>query len=766
MSEVMRRAAAEGCVLLKNDGVLPLAEGSVVAVFGRTAWDTIYSGTGSGGLVHPPYKTSIITGLERSGRVTVHSGMKSLYETWLSSHPFDSGCGWATEPWYQAEFVPDEGEVAAAAEKSDAAVIVIGRQAGEDRDNAPERGSYYLTEDEDALISVVTRYFEHTALILNTGNIIDMTRGADVGALLCVWQGGQDCGDAVADILTGKASPSGKLTDTVAVRIEDYPSDKNFGRGDADIYEEDIYVGYRFFETFAKGSVLYPFGFGLSYTTFDICVTGAESDGSCVSFTVNVKNTGDFAGREVVEIYAETPQEPLGAPARALLAFAKTKTLAPGECETLTIGAELLHIASYDETGRTGNKSCFVLPAGEYKFYVGGDVRAAKEAYSLTLESTVVTERCTEALSPRREFSRIKPALRENGEYEASYEPVPTAGYDYAERVSARKIPEAGYRGDMGIGFSDAADGVASVDDFTAEMTDGELCALLRGEGLGSPKVKVWTTAVFGGITEGASRLGVPISTNSDGPSGVRSDAGERATLAPCGTLLASTFDTELVTEVMSVIGREVTEHGLDALLGPGMNIHRHPLCGRNFEYFSEDPYLTGKIAAACCRGISSAGAAATPKHFAANGRERGRSYTDAVMSERAAREIYLRGFEILIKTGYARSIMTSYNLINGVHSASNYDLITTILRGEWGFDGLVMTDWSAYMNADVGGEFSPRDLASMVRAGGDVYMVVESAEQNPDNLIPSLSDGSLTRGDIEASARRIIKFIAESRKK
>ncbi len=764
-ARLCRRAAAEGCVLLKNESVLPFSGGERIAIFGRTAFDYLASGTGSGGCVHPAHKTSIAEGLLKDRSVRVDGGMLDLYRRWLKSHPFDVGQGWATEPWHQEEFVPSEDDVIAAASRSDGAVVVIGRWAGEDKDNSPVPGSWYLTEDEEALLSLVAKHFPRTAVLLNTGNIIDMSWVEKLGvdAVMYVWQGGQEGGLAAADVITGRVSPSGKLTDTVA-EIGDYPS-KNFGDPECTVYEEDIYVGYRYFETFCPERVLYPFGFGLSYTDFEVKYTDAHAANGKIFVTASVKNTGGRPGREVVELYFCKAGGKLRTPSAALSAYKKTRTLRPGETQTLRLSFPIGAMASYDDSGATGHKSCYVLEAGEYNIFAGTDVRGAVDAgpvFTYTVKKLTVVERCTEALSPTREFFRICPRVTD-GKTSVGNERVPTRTYDLVGRIKDCR-PELGieYTGDRGIKLADVKSGAHTMEEFIAQLDADELSAVVRAEGIASPKPGVWTTAVFGGVSDTLGKYGVPMVTNVDGPSGIRSDAGDEATLLPNGTLLASTFDDALVEELFVYEGFELREHGIDALLGPGVNIHRNPLCGRNFEYFSEDPLVSGKMAAAVCRGIAVSGCNATLKHFAANDQEFHRGDCDSVMSERCAREIYLRPFEIAVKEGGAVSIMTSYNLLNGCHCASNYDLTTTILHGEWGFEGFVMTDWWAKADR-VGMRGSVKNLAEMVRAQNDIYMVVTNADENDDDIKSSLEDEHsemLTLDELRRCAMNILRYI------
>ncbi len=766
LRRLCRRAAAEGCVLLKNEGVLPFCRGERVAVFGRTAFDYLASGTGSGGCVHPAYRTSIMDGLLSRRDIHVDRRICGIYKKWLAEHPFDAGNGWATEPWFQAEFVPDGKDVARAAGENDGAIIVLGRLAGEDKDNAPVPGSWYLTEDERALLSAVTGSFSRVAVLLNTGNIIDMSWVDEfgVGAVMYVWQGGQEGGSAVADVITGRVSPSGKLPDTVAKTIEDYPSHKNFGSPDYNVYEEDVYVGYRYFETFSPERVLYPFGFGLSYTTFDVSFADAHAANGKIFVSASVKNTGKYPGRETVQLYFCKQGGAIMTPHASLTAYKKTRTLRPGESQSLKISFPIRAMASYDDSGATGNKSCYVLEACRYVIFAGTDVSTAVGAdavFTYEVKKTAVVERCREALAPTREFFRM--CQHQGATVEVDYERVPTRTYDLVARIEEDR-PELGisYTGDVGIKLADVKSGKHTMEEFIAQLNADELSALVRAEGIASPKVKAWTTAAFGGVTDTLKRYGVPVVTNVDGPSGIRSDVGEEATLLPNGTLLSSTFDDALVEVLFTYEGFELSEHGVDALLGPGVNIHRHPCCGRNFEYFSEDPLLAGKMAAAVCRGIGKSGTNATLKHFAANDQEFHRNDCDSVMSERCAREIYLRPFEIAVKEGGAVSIMTSYNLLNGCHCASNYDLTTTILRGEWGFDGFVMTDWWAKANR-VGMRGDKRNLAEMVRAQNDIYMVVPNAEENDDNIWESLELGHLTFDELRRCAMNILRYIMKT---
>ena len=761
-----RRTVAEGCVLLRNDGpVLPFAQGAKVAVFGRSQFNYYKSGTGSGGLVNTGHVPSITEGLEASGAVKVDAKLKAEYESWIVDHPFDEGQGWANEPWYQEEMPLSEETVFAAAGRSDAAVVILGRTAGEDKDSSNLEGSYLLAGAERDMLKAVCEKFEKVAVVLNTGGILDMKWVEEYrpGAVLYVWQGGQEGGLAVADVLTGKAAPGGRLSDTIAKDIGDYPAAENFGSESRNLYPEDIYVGYRYFETFAPEKVLYPFGFGLTYTTFDVKHIGIGVAATEASMEAEVTNTGSRPGRQVVQVYCEAPQGKLGKPARALCAFGKTRELAPGETETLSFTVPFARLASYDDSGATGRKSTWVLEAGEYTFYIGTDVRSAKKVGSVTLEETVV-EQLEEACAPVTAFDRLRPGTSEGGVYTKEYEPAPLRTVNPMDRRNEKLIKADPCAGDKGYKLSDVAEGKVTMDEFLAQLTDEDLCCIVRGEGMCSPKVTPGTAGAFGGVTKRLLDFGIPTGCCADGPSGIRMDCGTHAFAMPNGTLMACTFDPELVGELYEYEGLELRKNKVDTLLGPGINIHRHPLNGRNFEYFSEDPLLTGEMAAAQLLALHKYGVTGTIKHFACNSQEFHRHDVEAVISERALREIYLKAFEIAVKEGGARSIMTSYNPINGFWSASSYDLLTTILHGQWGYKGMVMTDWWAKSN-DQGQEGERTNTAAMVRAQNDLYMVVPDSESNAlhDNSAEGLSKGTVDRAEFIRSAANICNFLLQS---
>ena len=764
-----RQAVAEGQVLLLNQNhVLPLPKGSHVAVFGRMQLHYYKSGTGSGGMVNVNKVTGILEALEESEDVQVYESLVDVYREWEKDHPFDEGVGWGNEPWSQEEMELNEALVEEAAEKNEYAIVILARTAGEDKDNKMLEGAYFLTSIEEDMLQKVRKSFAKMIVLLNTGNIMDMSFMDQYrpDAVMYVWQGGMIGGLGTVDVLTGKVCPSGRLSDTIAAQMSDYPADPYFGGLEQNLYVEDIYVGYRYFESAAKSKVLYPFGFGLSYTTFSMEAGGFSYAENQVSFVMKVTNTGSVAGKEVVQVYAKAPLGKLGKPARVLIDFKKTKELMPGECETLTFAIPTSVFASYNEVSTAGMPVGWVLEAGEYTIYAGGNVRDAYAVSSFTLDELQIVEECRSALAPTTAFKRMKmTAANEHAEaagvYEVAMEEVPLRVVSPEEKRNA-ELPESyEMTGDRGIKLADVKAGKATLDEFVAQLTEEELASIVRGEGMGSPKVTAGTAAAFGGVTKSLLEKGIPCGCCDDGPSGMRLDSGMKAFSLPNGTLLACTFNTQLNEELYAFTAVEMIKNRVDILLGPGMNIHRHPLNGRNFEYFSEDPLLTGKMAAAQVRGLKSAGMTGSLKHFCGNNQETRRHTSNSIISERALREIYLRGFEIAVKEAKADAVMTTYGPVNGIWTSSNYDLVTDILRKQWGFEGVVMTDWWAYVCRE-GDKPAKTDFATMVKAQNDLYMVCPDSEKNEhgDNTVESLHDGSLTLGELQRCAKNICRFM------
>ena len=760
-----RQATAEGCVLLENEGqALPLREGERVAVFGRMAFHYYKSGLGSGGLVNTRYVVGILDALKDCKEIRLDEKLMGIYEDWIRENPFDEGQGWGRVPWCQKEMEVTD-EMLGCARDNDVSLVIIGRTAGEDQDNNAGPGSYCLTETEEDMIRRVCQVSKRTIVVLNVGNIIDMSwvEKYHPQAVLYAWQGGQEGGNGVADVLTGKVCACGKLTDTIAQSIEDYPSTENFGDPFKNYYKEDIYVGYRYFETFAKDKVLYPFGYGLSYTSFGIKAEILKNSEEELTVAAEVVNTGAVKGKEVVQVYAKVPQGKLGNPARRLIGFAKTGELKPGEKEEVVIVIPKYDLTSYDDSGVTGHKSCYVLEEGTYEIFVGSDVRSAESAGCYE-EKFRVVEKLQEACAPVEKFSRMKAVLMPDGSYQAVTEKVPVRTVDPQERRK-QNLPETlAYTGDKGYKLVDVLDGKVSMENFVAQISEEDLIAMFRGEGMCSPKVTPGTAAAFGGVTESMKALGIPVGCCADGPSGIRMDCGTKAFSLPNGTALGCTFNTELVGDLYEMTGKELRLNKIDSLLGPGMNIHRNPLNGRNFEYISEDPLLTGRICAAQVKAMAKSGIGSTIKHFCGNNQEVGRSTSDSVMSERCLREIYLKGFEMAVREGGARSVMTTYGSVNGLWTAGSYDLCTTILRKEWGFEGIVMTDWWAKSNYE-GHQAEVQVKAPMVAAQNDIYMVVSDAKANPekDDVKEMLHAGKLTLGELQRNASNILGFLLKS---
>lgn len=774
MQDLARKCAAEGCVLLKNDGVLPLKKEKMISVFGRCQVDTFYVGYGSGGNVHPPKKISVLEGLRNCEDISINEEVSAVYEAWCDEkeNVADPGTEWGKWPYFYPEMPLEEAMVARAAEKTETALVIIGRAAGEERENFLGEGSFYLTSEEKRMLSLVTKAFEHTVVILNCGNIIDFswTREYNISALLMMWLGGMEAGNALADVLSGRENPSGKLNDTIVMAYEDYPSASNFGNKDFNNYEEDIYVGYRYFETFAKEKILYSFGYGLSYTTFDILPLsyighGGRDDG--FEITVRITNTGKRAGKEVVPLFMEAPQGVLGREKRSLIAFQKTEELAPGTSQDMTFRVPFEQLAAFDDTGKTGYKNTYVMEKGEYWYYFGVSNENGRIVYrnagGTEVKETRLFRQLDEVCPVQQEFDRIMP-VEEGKNLIQGVETVPKGTVNIKHRILANLPEEITFTGDRGIPFSEVRKGNVPVEAFVAQLTDEELEALTRGEGgMDRPLGVGGNTGIYGGVLPSLREKGVPVIVTADGPAGLRIK--RYTSLLPCGTALACTWNTELVEQLFEKMADELERFDVDVLLSPGLNIHRNPLCGRNFEYFSEDPYVSGKMAAAAVRGIQSQGRSACPKHFACNNQEVNRHHNDSRVSGRALREIYMKGFEICVKESKPKNIMVSYNKANGVWSHYNFDLAKTVLRGEWKYDGVILTDW--WMQKSHSPEFPAlRDNAYRVRACVDVLMPGGVTGSNEKEYV---SDGTLletmgkpegiTRGELQKTAINVLNF-------
>lgn len=771
-------AAKEGMVLLKNQGnVLPLAKGSRAALFGKATFDYVKGGGGSGD-VTVAYTRNLYEGLkQKAGHVEIFEELASFYrENVKRQYAQGIGPGMTVEPVLPEELLQraraftdtaiisicrysgegwDRKSIYDKKNKADDMVIAGQEQKQEVEDEVFEEGDFYLTSGEKAMIEAVKSRFPRVIVVMNVGGMVDTDwfAGEDrIQSVLMAWQGGIEGGLAAAELLIGEGNPSGKLSDTFAKKLEDYPSTYNFHESDAYVeYTDDIYVGYRYFETVpgAAQKVNYPFGFGLSYTKFTLSMPLVEKRGHHLRVVVDVCNFGEMAGKEVVQVYYSAPQGRLGKPARELVAFGKTRLLQPGETQTMVLRFNINDMASYDDLGKVA-KSAWVLERGEYHFYVGTSVRDTVESnYVMVQEEDVVTQQ----LSPKMAPTQLGKRMLADGSFEqlSQGEPVDTDASVFPaklpEKETAGVTPAVRQRDgyqlwgcvDNRPKLIDVAEGRMALEEFVAQLPDEQMAELLGGQ----PNTGVANTFGYGNLPD----YGVPNIMTADGPAGVRiaPQCGVCTTAWPCSFMVACTWNPKLAEQIGAAGGAEAKENNIGAWLTPAINIHRSPLCGRNFEYYSEDPYLTGKMAGAMVTGIQSNHVAATVKHFALNNKETNRTESDSRASERAIREIYLKAFEMVVKEAKPWSIMSSYNIINGYRASENREMLEDILRGEWGFEGMVTTDWWTH------GEHYKE-----TKAGNDVKMGCGF----PQRLLEAMEKGALTRQEMEVCARRILGLI------
>lgn len=768
-----KNAAKEGMVLLKNaQHVLPFTKGTRLALFGKGTFDYVKGGGGSGD-VTVAYVKNLYEGLKTLGEhVCIDEELASFYRDWVYKQ-YENGQvpGMVQEPE-----LPD-GLYEKTRTFTDTAVISISRFSGEGWDRSTsdweqsvatyralaarsselyESGDFYLSNAEKALVEKVRALFPKVVIVLNIGGVVDTQWFVDddrIQSVLLAWQGGMEGGQAAAELLCGIGNPSGKLADTFAKRLEDYPSTAGFHESDTYVdYTEDIYVGYRYFETLpgAAERVNYPFGYGLSYTDFDWTIVAAGKSGTEIKVQVSVTNVGAMAGKEVIQLYASAPQGLLGKPAKSLVAFQKTQVLQPGQMQILTLCFDIDAVASYDDLGKVA-KSAYVLEKGAYTFHVGNSVR---NTVQLDYVHTEVENRITQQLSAKIVPTALKRRLLADGTYEelplgtpndpdyTALPPMSTLSKYGGEMPAVRavgRIPRRSKERVDRLNFNHVEQGEMSLDDFVVALTDEELAHLLGGQ----PNTGVANTWGFGNMPE----YYIPTAMTADGPAGLRikPECGVKTTAFPCATLLACTWNPEITALVGEAGAKEVKENNLAMWLTPAINIHRSPLCGRNFEYYSEDPFLAGTLASAMVKGMQSQNIAPAVKHFAFNNKETNRKDSDSRVSERAAREIYLKAFEIVVKTAQPWCIMSAYNLINGHRTSESRELLEDILRTEWGFDGVVTTDWWTY------GEHYKE-----VKAGNDLKM----ASGYPERLMAALEKGVLTRQEMEISAKRILALL------
>ena len=805
--DIVRRAASEGIVLLKNEGVLPIESKQKAALYGTGSIHAIKGGIGSGD-VNSWNEVSIYQGLTSAGVIIANEEdvVKAIYNykesriEWrdrLLKRREETGKSFFeltdSEPYRFTEEIPIEKETA---EDSDLTIYVISRISGEGHDRKNERGDYLLSEKEEADLRKLAGYSDKIAVLINAGGQIDMKEILlipSVKAVINISQGGMELGHAVADVITGRISPCGKLTQTWAYNYRDYPGAKDFDPFRSDqidvLYEEGIYVGYRYFDSFGIRP-LYPFGYGMSYTSFELKAEKVMTDGTSIGVTVSVTNTGKaHPGKEVIQIYAACPQEGLSKEFKRLIGFAKTRELQPGETQTLTITMPTETIASYDM-----DIHAYVAERGEYAIFIGNSSENIMLAGVLVSDRTVVLQ----------EVQGIAPLNTELNEMVRPDEVIAALTAKWKAEAAAKGIEAVPFE-PKGTVWEKAPlnPSIQKGIDIASHMTNEDLARFLLGEiSKGQDNLKrdeLVTTGIYipGCAGETSNILeeeyGVPGVPMVDGPAGVRImqtyqvdkktgwiygeglDAAlvesglfcdttdhknaetwyQYTSAVPIGTLLAQSFDPELLEETGRILGAETRQFNAAWLLGPGMNIQRDPLCGRNYEYYSEDPLVSGVMAAAVTKGIQSVpGVGAVIKHLACNNKEENRFSSNSVISVRALREIYLRAFEIAVRTSQPMCIMTSYNMINSVKSANNHDICTKVVREEWDFRGIFMTDWTATTAG-----CAPAHLCA--KAGVDLIM--PGSQLDMDDIRLGLDAGMLSEDTARNCAARIIALALQT---
>lgn len=813
--KLAREAAAEGFVLLENkDHFLPLAKGSKVGLYGAGAIRTIKGGTGSGdvnerdsvnifqGMKNAGYNVTSSEWLEDYDKLYVQARLDWKNEIFTKLNGDDTKFfdAYSATPFFMPSGNPIDEEKAAA-DGADTAFFVLARIAGENKDRFDTEGDYFISKEEKAILAQVSRCYKNVVLVINTGGLMDLAfveEFDNIRSILQYVQAGQEGGNAFADVVSGDVTPSGKMTDTWAKDYYDYPGAEVYSYKSGDLmkekYEEGIFVGYRYFDTF-EVPVRYSFGYGMSYTDFeirtdDIKVSGRGMMNPKVSVTVTVTNTGDtYAGKEVVQIYASCPQGRLVKEFRRLAGFGKTKLLAPKESQTMTITFPLYQLTSYEE-----ESASWILEPGMYGIWVGNDLNTSVLSGALELDEKAVMTACENICPLKEELNEISPAAEKVQAREAAWQnevkekrmsvielkaaEIPT------EKVDYQPVPEElpGKAGKIVESLS--------VDQLTLLATGDPGRA--QGNALGSAGISVPGAAAETSQCAAEEPWNVTSIALADGPAGLRLkkeyqvDNGtivatdflaaleggffcepqekkgttyyQFCTAIPVGTLLAQSWNVELIKEVGEMIGHEMELFHVTLWLAPGMNIHRNPLCGRNFEYYSEDPLLAGVMAGAMTLGVQKVpGCGTTIKHFACNNQEDNRMGSDSILSERALREIYLKGFEIAVKDAQPMSIMTSYNLINGVHAANCYDTCTKAARDEWGFAGAIMTDWTT-TNVQIQGECT---AAGCMRAGND--MVMPGLPEDHENIKKELAEGTLTMAELKRCIYNTVNIVLQS---
>lgn len=841
--ERSRRAAAQGMVLLLNNDVLPLKPGKI-ALYGNGARKTMKGGGGSGE-VNSRSIVNVEHGLKAAGFEIMTKGWMDRYDAETEAIRAEAmeKVFAAKEEGIQAFFEAAIAvkDPAASLIKEDelvegcsTALYVITRNSTEGLDRRVVPGDYLLEENEKENLRQLTAFYENVVVVLNVGGVIDtgfLRSQSGIGAILLMSQAGCMGGHALADVLTGRVTPSGHLTTTWADQYEDYPSAMTFGHKNGDLddeyYTEGIYVGYRYFDTFGVAPA-YPFGYGLSYTDFDVKAGAVTYSSGQVTIEVTVTNTGDtYVGREVVQVYISAPKGRMEKPYQELAAFGKTRELAPGEPQTLTLSFPVERMASYSE-----EKASWLLEAGTYYIRVGIHSRATHIAGALRLSRDVVTEYLSnkvildcemEQLSAKDAVPYTYPGEQEEKErteiIEVSADSIPSRKAVYRRENKMIPANEAGHK----ITVDEVKAGTYTLDELIGQLTVEEMADLCVGTARsgwgGQAMIGSNSTLCPGAAGDTSSLLAEDRNIRNlilaDGPAGLRLStefvtdvngnplpngaklpiSGEEfmkllmggamepeipkdarhfyqyCTAIPCATLLAQTWDMAVIEEAGDIVGEEMGEFGVTLWLAPGMNIHRNPLCGRNFEYYSEDPLVAGCCASADILGVQKhPGAGTTIKHFALNNQEDNRAHVNAHVSERTIREIYLRGFELAVRMAHPMSIMSSYNLVNGTHTANCYDLLTAVARDEWGFEGIVMTDWGTTGDVKKQAEehkYSCSSAAACIKAGNDLIM--PGSQEDLDEIICSVDaskgevDCPIPFGDLQACAKRILNIVMQS---
>ena len=784
---IARRAAAAGIVLLRNTGILPLDPAARVALLGAGAGHTVKGGIGSGDV-------------NNRANVSIHAGLKAAgialtSEDWLAD--YENRFRAAREAWkekvladakqvenpfdaYSANpFVLPAGRPVTPRDTKGAvaALYVISRIAGEGKDRRLEKGDYYLSDAERSDLMALDRQGLPIVLLLNAGGPVELTglldEASHIEAILQISQLGQQGGEAVADVLLGKVTPEGKLTATWARHYEDYPDAGHFSYLDGDlekaVYTEGIYVGYRWFDSFGV-QPLFPFGYGLSYTSFSVTFEKLSVQPGAVQVSLTVQNNGIcFAGRETAQVYLSCPQNGRARELRRLAGFAKTGLLAPGQSQTLAISIPQKQLASFDP-----QRQGWVVERGSYGVWVGSSSAHLQLGALLQVGQDTVIETTHPICPVQHPFEELgaspvlaagsQPASVPSYPFTPQPEPVPAVPEPPLAAGPAEELVPLLYgnitQGASTLGSSGRrVPGSAGETSEALEKTRG-IPSLIMADGPAGLRLRQsYQIDKASGQVYGAGVLSSLENGFLEMPP-VHEDADTRyqyCTAFPVGTALAQTWDLDLLREVGRAVACEMREFGVDLWLAPGMNIQRNPLCGRNFEYYAEDPLLSGLLAAAITQGVQEqGGCGVTLKHFACNNQEDHRMGVDVRVSERALREIYLRGFEIAIKEADPAAIMTSYNKINGVYPANSPDLCTALLRQEWGFGGLVMTDWNTTVPADGS---TPWRCAA---AGNDVIMPGNPGDDA--DIRCALAAGCLTEEAVRRSAGRVIALAARLR--